>query len=312
MRNLSDLSTELLLAIISDLPSAVLFSLLLTNRRLHKIAITKLYESIYFWGTGNKDKTERVFEAGKYGELYDTQKAPIDASRIFDLGAFTIFLQRHPQLASLIRNVELCWDADDGMEDEKRVLRFLDAAKCLQLKTLVLTPPSLFFQVPAHAAVTTLWTRHKGHYGGRDEDVVPDLDQFYKQCCISSLQEISINGWLYGSRSVTDETLWDPNAPSLRAKTSPITILRVWTLGPPGHIFNELLSWPRELRLFHFECYPYFGWGAHYQMPGKLSSEDFIKPLQQCRNALEDLSIRCFVGHNDGGCFLLIDEEFEY
>lgn len=261
-----------------------------------------------------------MFGEGEYGELYDTQKAPIHASRIFDLGAFTIFLQRHPRLASRIRNVELCWDAGDGMEDEKRVLLFLDAAKCLQLRTLVLTPPSLFFQVPAHAAVTTLRTRHKGHYGGRDEDVVPDIDQFYKQCCISSLQEISINGWLYWSRSVTDANLLTfrgatgpgSDASLLRANTSPITVLRMSTLGAPIYVFNEILSWPKRLQSFHFECHPYCGWGQQYQMPGKLSSEDFIKPLQQCRNALEELSIRCFVGHKFGGCFLLIDEEFEY
>ena len=77
MKSLSDLSTELVLNIISTLPSATIPPLSLTNRRLHQIANTRLYESVYFWGTGNKDTTERVFESGRDGELFDRQKAPV-------------------------------------------------------------------------------------------------------------------------------------------------------------------------------------------------------------------------------------------
>lgn len=309
MKSLSDLSTELLLSIIYNLPSAAIPPLSLTNRRLHQIANTILYESVYFWGTGNNDTTEKVFESGRNGELFDRQKAPVDASRIFNLEALTRVLQRDPLLASSVKKVELCWGADADMEDEKRILRFLDITKCMQLETLIIAPPSLYFQVPSNAAVTTLRTRHQGHYGGLDEDVAPDIEQLHKQCCIPSLQEISIDGWLYWSESVMDawcscavRAAMDAKTPLPRANTSPINILRVSTLGAPGHIFNEILSWSKDLRVFHFKGEPYGGCVGQYQGPGRLSSEDFIKPLQQCRETLEELSIRCSGGINDRGC----------
>lgn len=297
MTGLLDLSNELLSSVIFDQPPAMLSSLSLTNQRLHLIANPTLYASIYFWGTGNKDTTERVFESGSYGELYDRQAAPIGAFRVYNLGALTRTLETCPSLASRVKRVELTWGNDKDVEDEKLIMLFLNVIKHIRLDILSLAPPSLYFQVPTDIAVTTLRTRHMGQSGGLDEDVVPDIDQLHKQCCIPSLNEIFVHGWLYWSESMADEiyrryanTARDTSP--RRAKTSPITILRISTIGAPGHVFNDILSWPKKLRVFHFDCEPYIGWGSQFQMPGIFSSRDFINPLEQCCDTLEELSLR--------------------
>lgn len=88
------------------------------------------------------------------------------------------------------------------------------------------------------------------------------------------------------------------DAPLQRAKTSLITILRIFTSGAPGYVLNDILSWPKNLRVFEFECEPPIEWDF-YPIPGKVSTEDFIKPLEHSRESLEELSIRCTVGTND-------------
>lgn len=308
-KRLPDLSTELLLQILSEVASTSFYSLSLTNQRLHQIAHPRLYESFYFWGTGNEDTTERSFEYGHgCDELYERQKAPTGASHVFDLDQLGQTLQHSPQLALHMRKIELtwgihvdsngeAWEMNEEIEEEKRVLRFLDITRSMQLESLVLCPPSLYFQVPTHAAVTTLRTSHEGHYGGDAEDVYPDIDQLHKQCCIPSLKEVTVNGWIYWGNHVNDTTVFPP---LVRAKTSPITILRISSLGAPADTFEDMLSWPKKLRVFHFKCEPYISGGSQYQMHSRIDSEDFIRPLQQCQDSLEELSIRCYVGHNDG------------
>lgn len=296
-KSLPDLSSELLLQILSEVASTSFYSLSLTNQRLHHIANPRLYESLYFWGTGNKDTTERCFESGDFGELYDTEEAPLGASRVFSLDRLAQTLQQSPRVASYLKKVELTWGADQDTKDDKVVLRFLDIIKTIHLESLVLYPPSLYFQVPAHAAVTTLRTRHEGHSGGLDEDIYPDIDQLHKQCCIPSLKEISVNGWLYWGSPPEDIRI--SSVDLVRAKTSPITTLRMSSLGAPGHTFEDILSWPKNLRVFHFMSRPEIGCGKMYQMDSRIVSADFIRPLQQCIDTLEELSIRCFQGVKD-------------
>lgn len=170
MGNISNLAAELLLSIISDLSSKSILSLSLTNKRLHQATNSKLYKSLYFWGTGNKDETERVFHIAGYGSSLHPQPRPLDASRIYCLDALTRALQRDPSLASQIEMVDLIWDTDDNSEDENKVLRFLEITKHLRFDTLIISPPSLYFQVPAYAPVTTLRTRHKGHFTGYESE----------------------------------------------------------------------------------------------------------------------------------------------
>lgn len=284
MPTLSDLSTELLLAIFSHVTPASHSNLSLTNRRLYQLVNPILYENLYFCAISGVDCTGNTFP----NDWCSSLEPPLKASRVYKLDLLTQSLQRSPKLRSLILRVELDWNVDEG-----KVLGFLDIIQHSRLQSLVLSPPSLYFQIPDHTKVTTLNTRHYGHEGGSDEDVVPDIDQLHKLCCIPSLNEISVDGWQYWSMSVTSPYLSSAelDAPLKRAKTSPITVLRISTVGTPGHVFNDILSWPKSLCVFHFECAPPVCEG--YQLPGKLDTEDFIKPLQHCRDTLEELSIHC-------------------
>lgn len=290
MSSLSDLSTEILYSILSHVTQASYPNLSLTNRRLYQLVNPILYEHVYFCGNEKVDYSGRLFS----DEVCDGQEPPPEASWVYNLDLLTQSLQCSPKLCSLMLRVELAWNVD-----EEKILRFLDILQHLTLQSLVLSPPSLYFQIPPHTKVTTLNTRHHGHFGGSEEDVVPDIDQLHKLCCIPSLNEISVDGWRYWSNSVTSPYLSSAklDAPLKRAKTSPIIALRVSTAGTPGYVFNDILSWPKKLQLFHFECQPPLS--GDYQMPGELSVADFIKPLQNCRDSLEELSIRCVAAHGD-------------
>jgi len=75
-----------------------------------------------------------------------------------------------------------------------------------------------------------------------------------------------------------------------RARTSPITVS---LSGAPGYVVSDIQIWPKTLRVFHFECEP----SDQYQMLGRMSSADVIKPPQHCRREIrEELSVRCSVG----------------
>ena len=324
MANLTSLSTELILAICTHLQLIDIRSISLTTRKLYQIANPRFYEYVYFWGTDNKDTEERVFN-GANGQYFARQQAPSDATRIYNLDALTISILGSALLRSYLNRVDLTWAHREGMdedardihnryckaesstqdnskenfaaprvsEDEEKVLRFLDAVRDVPLISLTLSPPGLYFQVPAYAAVTSLRLRHKGPYGGLYKNVAPDIDQLHKQCCIASLDEVFIDGWLFWSDSVSEQLI-DPMLNTdmfqRRAKTSPLTSMRISSMGPPGVIFDDILGWPRSLRIFWFECSPYDG--LRYAMPGILCSEDFIRPLQHCRDTLEELVIR--------------------
>lgn len=80
------------------------------------------------------------------------------------------------------------------MEDSGRVFHFLDVTEHTRVESLILWPSSLYFQVPAHLAVISLRTRHHGPHGGSDEDLALDIDHLHKQCCIPSLDEVSVDG----------------------------------------------------------------------------------------------------------------------
>lgn len=65
--------------------------------------------------------------------------------------------------------------AQRAIGDEAKVVRLLDTTKHVRLEALVLSPPSLYFQVPADSAVG-----HEGHFGGYGEENAQDIDQLHK------------------------------------------------------------------------------------------------------------------------------------
>ena len=60
MPKLLELSIKLLLTIVTHIPPTSLISLALSSRRLNKHATPRIYEAVYFWGTGNYDFYEEV------------------------------------------------------------------------------------------------------------------------------------------------------------------------------------------------------------------------------------------------------------
>ena len=308
MTFLLDLSTELILLICAHVQPHDLKSLSRINRRFHRTVTPVMYESIYFWGTNETYNEERIFHNGREGELFTRERAPPGAVRCFDLLALTHSLQSSSLLRSHLRRAELTWGPGKGFyeqdgsndgsesrtnadEDQKSILHFLNTTKDLLLESLTLSSSNLYFQVPPHTKVTSLKIRHQGHYGGSEIDVLPDIDQLHKQCCIPSLDEVFVDGWLFWSDSVADQFNRWRDLDLRRAKSAALTKLRISSFGPPGAVFEDILSWPRSLRVFHFECRPYDGY--RYLMPGRLCSDDFIRSLRHCHDTLEELKIRC-------------------
>lgn len=173
MKTFAHLPTEILHLTCTDLPPATFLSLSITSRRLHQFATPRVYESVYFWGTVNKDKMKRVFNSGR------DEDPPLDAIRVYDLDALIVSLQKSYLLGSHFKKVELTWGLGKGMDEEdaeyhrksyedyardhdgseqkpaaqkvtedgQRVLRFIEIIKGFPLQPLVLSPPGLYFQV---------------------------------------------------------------------------------------------------------------------------------------------------------------------
>ena len=325
MPTLLDLSTELLVSIVSFAPSHSLVALTLSCKRLQEVAIPKLYKSLYFWGTGYQDTEERIFPRDTNGELFLRRQPPGHATRIHDLDSLVRTIEQSRNLGSLIQEVELTWgpgaglvkayaaalrasaslnvrdddtgnlyvqEYDNGEEDEERVDRFLRQLAFPPTRMLCLSSPNLYSRIYQIAPITHLKIRHEGEDCGDDEVLTNDLDQLHALSVVPYLQNLYIDGWSYWGDSVSNDNI--SYGPLTRAKSSSMTELRISTMGRPGIDLNEVLSWPRALRSFSFECAPHDG--RRYVLPSNLSSTDFIQPLQHCRESLEQLMICCADG----------------
>ena len=335
MPQLQDLSSEILLSIISGIPRDMMASLALYCRRLNGIATPELYKSLYFWGSGNQDTDKRMFPSDGIGELFLAQARPVHATRIFNLEKLIQSVENSSALRSYIQELELTWGAGDGLdiesaaalrnfvarrsadvegendyqtlhevdgsrkiisenerEEEERLYQLIRLLGTSPIKFLRLSCPNLYSQLPHKASVTHLKVRHRGEACGDKNILLKDLDQLHELTTISSLQSLVIDGWSYWGDSVLKDNV--AYGVPTEVKSSSIIDLRIITMGRPGIHLYEVLSWPKALRTFHFECAPHDG--RHYILPSKLSSTDLIEPLQHCQDSLEELIIRCADG----------------
>lgn len=171
MVQLLDLSNELHLLIIHELPPDAVSSLALANRRLHQLVNPRLYESIFYcW------ESPQCYH-GKYSH-------EPEATRIYDLRVLGRTLQHSPYLRSHVKRLDLTWGHGTTVVNSENVLLFLDVMKHTRFESLILIPPSLCFPIPAHTAVKKVELRPQGNYIMREgNDLV--LNWLHKHCCIS-------------------------------------------------------------------------------------------------------------------------------
>lgn len=280
MSHIQKLSTELLLIIISHLPSPELRELSYTCRRLHETAIPNLYHSVFFWGH------RKFYGLGNGGFINRQANPPPNATRISNLKAFTRSYRASARLRRYVKNVDIRWHKANNLEDDDihRCLAILDSSR---LQNLHLSPPDFLFDIPAGTPITSLAFQHHGLRGDwYPEEYAEEFDRLYTLLCIPTLTHLCLDGWRH----------WGP--PSYerpaevrtdRVGTSNIMHLTLNLTGPPGQDLQEMLSWPRALQSFSYSACPYDG--LRYEGPSKLSSRELFHVLQQQRHTLENLEV---------------------
>ncbi len=118
MINLSEFPREILTQIFSYLPQASLLALMHSEQKLGKIAVSHLYRSLYFWGTGYADLERRRFPRSILEELHADLQPPVDATRIFDLELLIRSLEKSILLRSYTKELELTWGRGDEVHEE--------------------------------------------------------------------------------------------------------------------------------------------------------------------------------------------------
>ena len=306
MTYLPRLPSELLRQIFAYLPQAYLLALIRTEQRLGQVAVPQLYKSLYFWGTGYTDIEERWFPRSIHGTSHTSSKPPANATRIFDVELLTRSLEESSSLRSYIHELDLIWGGDDlhtkragqwVLMDERRLQRFLSLLDSSLLRHLSLTTTDLYAQLPEKVKVRSLQLKYNGEGREYGDNLAKDLDRLHQLSCIPSLESLIIDGWNHWCN--LPRAL--PYSISPNARVSLLSSIQITTSGFPGVNLNEVLSWPKALKVFHFDCWPPDE--LHSFEYSILSSGDFLQPLECCRGTLEELSIRCLEGNGGMASF---------
>lgn len=278
MPSLLNLPTEILLLVFSRLPPPALTSLLHSCRRLNEVVIPLLYDSVYFWGSGDLDDFRKAWFPNRQEDL------PPNWTRIWDLEAFTRSYCDSISLRAHVKNVDLRWHNAEKNDDQD-VYQCLAALKSSCLQSLHLSPPRFSFDIPADTAVTSLAIQHdglRGDFYAKDDGT--ELSRLHSLFYIPSLTHFCLDGWRYWGSPTYDRPA---DVREDRMRSSNVEYLTLNKTGVIGKDLQELLSWPKALRSFSYIPYPHHG--LRYEGLGNLSSRELQYALQHQRRTLENL-----------------------
>ena len=170
--------------------------------------------------------------------------------------------------------------------DEGRIRHFLSLLTSSGHRHLGLLTTDLYAPLLEETDVLLLHVERRDGKYREDGRVAIDLGRLHRLSCVPSLETLIVNHWDYWGDSV----LFASCDQLQNSKTSSMSNLQIEARGYPGIQLNEVLSWPKALKTFHFNAWPHRD--AQNTPLSSLASRDFIEPLNYCRTTLEELHIR--------------------
>lgn len=279
---LTNLPEECLLEIIFQTSSETLPALASTCQTLHRCATPHLYRFIYFWRPGYRGYTFPLMASPAWPR-------PISrATRIFNLPKFVNTMKTCPELRSYVLAASFDWQAPSPlimMHD--KTLR--EALKSLPSSVFFhVSPPSCIWIPPVLGQIMATLDNFDTaaldlNFSSYREDFKDPLTSLlfrhwlYELFCTPQLRQLSMSGLRHWERF---EDIYLSRADA-KPGLSNITALMIPNTVPVGRDLEEILTWPKALRIFHMETWVRADSNSFESFDGKEPS--VLSPQRLCR-----------------------------